>query len=268
MGYSSYRTVIMKFNHFILLCCLLALFSCKSPDDQLPQVVSVSVNDSQDSHYMTLAGEELKIHLQLKDNGELKQLMVQLKSQTGMHHMSGESSTEYFKQQSFGSVDTTLLYNLNGQSEQSIEVILTLPDSLLGKCKMTLGLLDNNGNYYNKSFDLFIHNAQTPFLVLNQITPSPADDGIIYISADELASLHFDGQLVDPSGLANIRASLTRNNQIAWEQDWNVTPDVWQFQLNEIQIQEQVLTGRYTLTLEANDIEGWRSIFQGPIQIN
>jgi hypothetical protein len=258
----------MRLSSFILLCCLLIVYSCSNPDDQLPQVVSISVNDSQDSHFMTLAGDELRVDLKLKDNKGLKQLMVQLKTQTGMHHMSGESSTEYFKQQSFGILDTTLLYKLNGEFEQSISALLTLPDSLLGKYKMTIGVLDDNGNYYNNAHDLFIHNAQVPFIVVSDINPSPADDGIIYIGENQLSSLIIHGQIIDPSGFSSIKASLSRNNQIAWEEVWNLTPDVWQFQLQEIQIQEQLTPGRYTLTLEANDIEGWRSVYQGQLLIN
>lgn len=252
---------------FIIIVITVAFSSCTNPDDQLPQVIRLSVNENNDNHFMALAGDELKIDLDLKDNKSLKQLMVQVKTKSGFHHLEAESETTFFKQLGFGALDTIILYKLNGQPEQSISIQFPLHDSLLGKCDMTIGLLDDNGNYFTKTYDLHIHNMRVPSLMMNSIYPTP-EESVIHIHAAEISSLLLNGQIIDSTGLSNIKAYLASNNQIFWEQSWELTPDIWQFELHTIQINQEVAAGRYNLTIEAKDIENWISVFRGDVQVH
>lgn len=257
----------MKFSYLLIIVCV--LFGCKNPDDVSPVIRSISVNDQDESHFLVIAGEEMIVKIETSDNKQLKQVMLKLTTMNGLHNHS-QSTNEpvpFFRQLNKGNLDTTMTKKIEG-AENIQNFNLIIPDSINGAWKMTVGLLDENGNYLSKDYTLHVHNSNIPSALVSAVYPVANSDGTVELThADSLPSFRINGFMVDHTGFDYIKASLYRGTTVNWTNEWSFNDGTWSFDLTNIVINEILSSGTYTLQTESADTSGWVSIYRGTIKI-
>lgn len=256
------------------ISCLLLIISCvfgscKNPDETLPVINSFTINGLDDGHLLAIAGEEVTFGIEMQDDKQLKQVMLKLATMSGSHTqgLTENDSIPFLQSLSFGEYDTTLIRNVGGTNH--IEYFtLTLPDSLSGGWHLTLGVLDDNGNYTDKELVLHIHNSDIPVIALSSVFPTPLQNGTIQLSNPEaLTDFRLTGFMVDHTGLDTLNAKLYKGASTHWQNQWIFENDEWNFDLENIVIDNPASSGTYTFEIETKDIEGWVSVYRGTIKV-
>lgn len=253
----------------LFLIFILALGSCKNPDETLPVISSFTINEIDDGHLLVIAGEEVTFAIEVQDDKQLKQVMLKLETMSGSHTQGliENDSVPFLQSISFGEFDTTLTRNIGGTSHTEY-FTLQLPDSLSGGWNMTLGVLDDNGNYTDKELVLHIHNSDIPVIALSSVFPTPLQNGTIQLSnPEELTNFHLTGFMVDHTGLDTLNAKLYKGSSTHWQNQWFFENEEWNFSLENIVIDNPASSGTYTFEIETKDIEGWVSIYRGTIKV-
>lgn len=253
----------------LFLIFIMALSSCKNPDEALPVITSFMINGVDDGHLLAIAGEEVTFGIEVQDDKQLKQVMLKLETMSGTHTqgLTENDSVPFLQSISFGEFDTTFTKNITGTSHTEY-FTLVLPDSLSGGWNLTLGVLDDNGNYTDKELVLHIHNSDIPVIALSSVFPTPLQNGTIQLSNPEaLADFHMTGFMVDHTGLDTLNAKLYHGSTTHWQNQWVFENDEWNFNLENIVIDNPASSGTYTFEIETKDIEGWVSIYRGTIKI-
>lgn len=257
-------------RQLLLFFGIVLLGACKNPDDTLPNISSIRVNGEDESHFLAFAGQEMIVDIDLEDDKELKQVMLGLSAITGAHsHNQSSNPTQMFlKQLSTGLLDSTMLQKIDGQ-QRSVQFVLQLPDTINGGWNMTVGVLDNNGNYFNKTYTLHIHNDNIPFAVINAIHPTPDDAGTVVIEhPDSLINFRLYGNMVDHTGFDSLAFRIYRGTSTYWSQVWTFNDGTWSFDLSNVVVNDALESGTYSFETNAADTEGWSSIYRGTIKIN
>ncbi len=234
----------------------------------MPGISSIKVNGEDESHLLAIAGQQMQVEIMMTDDRELKQVMLKLQAISGLHHQNTNPTANFLKQLSFGALDTTMLQNISGK-ENTANFALQLPDSINGGWNMTIGVLDDNGNYFTKNYALHIHNENIPFAVINSIHPTPNDNSIVIIEhPDSLINFRLNGYMVDHTGFDSISVRLFSGSSTLWRKTWLLADGTWSFDLNNIVVNDTLNSGTYTFETNSTDMEGWTSICRGAIIVN
>lgn len=208
------------------------------------------------------------IHLEFSDDKGLKQYMIQLKGMSGTEQNTNPNlPILFFKLQNFGKQDTTLLGNISGTSVTK-KMNFHLPDDIGGSWNLTIGILDEDGNYFSESFLVKIVNTTIPQLSIQSVFPTPNNNGIVEIAhPDSLIHFNMNGFISDATGLGSIPVRLIRNSSEVWQKTWNFSANESEFDLSLIQIDEELSSGNNSFELTPVDVEGRSAQYKAEIKI-
>lgn len=256
---------------FLIIGIILLFASCKNPDDISPVISSLVINNQEQPYFLGSAGEEVSFVVEVKDDKQLKQIMLRLEPIQGIHHFAaiGNDSIPFLQEVSSGQFDTLLVKSISGNSQQ-VHFSFHLPHTINGAWKTTIGVLDNNGNYTSQIYILHIHNDNLPSITLYSVFPIPQINGVVDVAdANSISTFSINGYVVDQTGLKFVKASLYKSiANKAWQKEWLFEENTENFSLSDVTIQDTLVSGTYTFEINIEDIEGWQSTFLGKIIIH
>lgn len=241
----------------------MSLHACTKFDEQSPVIASVSIDATSGDALQAVAGESGIFACRVRDDENLKQLKLSIKTLSGVHgHVSAASEEPHpFVMVNQGVWDTVLISNLSGQDVLK-EYSLIVPDTVSGGWELEVSVLDEAGNLFSEEHLFQIFNPSIPQLGFSNVLPGPVADGKFELALND--SIVFDLAVIGLAELTEVEIKLSRG---AESSSTIYAPASNLFELQNFVVNGFSQFGNYTLSVEATDVTGRKNQMKSTITV-
>ncbi|MBX7052591.1 MAG: DUF4625 domain-containing protein [Flavobacteriales bacterium] len=242
----------------------LIFLGCKKFDENKPEVLSISINESSMNELYAHAGESNHMVVRVADDQSLSQVMVKFTANSGLHDHSDHNSPHVFTDYNQGAWDTVFVSNISGK-EAVKEYVFEIPDDVSGGWNLEISALDEAGNLVSQEKTVHIMNLFQPSISISHISHEADEDNIIHALTGEIVSI--EGIALDADSLAYVKAHIYRNTTQIWTEEFSTINDAI-FDLSILNEPVLDATGTYYYDIEAEDLSGYYTKVRAMIKVN